>query len=216
MPSPKVYGETANADGEAAFKAHFGKTFELDQPSTGETVGKERSPFGLSLDISYPKADPDALIQRRGRRASDMARRRPASVGRREPRNPVASEPRQLRNRLQRDAHDRPGVHDGFPGRRPARARPRARSRRLCMGPAAPHSRRSALGKAARQESAARDAKALLHRPARHGSRARLLHVPDLERLSRHVRRSRDRQHRHRQAAPRRNPAARDHRAHRA
>jgi phenylacetic acid degradation protein paaN len=63
MPSPKVYGETANADGEAAFKAHFGKTFELDQPSTGETIGKERSPFGLSLDISYQKADPDTLIR---------------------------------------------------------------------------------------------------------------------------------------------------------
>ncbi|SAK90877.1 phenylacetic acid degradation protein paaN [Caballeronia glebae] len=63
MPSPKVYGETASADGEAAFKAHLGKTFELDQPATGATVGKERSPFGVALDISYPKADPDALIQ---------------------------------------------------------------------------------------------------------------------------------------------------------
>ncbi|WP_321800808.1 phenylacetic acid degradation protein PaaN [Caballeronia sp. J97] len=63
MPSPKVYGETASADGEAAFKGHFGKTFELDQPSTGETVGSERSPFGVALDIRYPKADPDALIQ---------------------------------------------------------------------------------------------------------------------------------------------------------
>src|ERR1700748_1549956 len=63
MPSPKVYGETANADGEAAFKAHFGKTFELDQPSTGETVGKERSPFGIALDIRYPKADSDTLIR---------------------------------------------------------------------------------------------------------------------------------------------------------
>ncbi|SAL02510.1 phenylacetic acid degradation protein paaN [Caballeronia fortuita] len=63
MPSPKVYGETASADGEAAFKAHIGKTFELDQPSTGETVGEERSPFGVALGIRYPKADPDALIQ---------------------------------------------------------------------------------------------------------------------------------------------------------
>ncbi|WP_175946655.1 phenylacetic acid degradation protein PaaN [Caballeronia sp. BCC1704] len=62
MPSPKVYGETANADGEATFKAYLGKTFELDQPSTGETVGKEQSPFGIALDIRYPKADPDALI----------------------------------------------------------------------------------------------------------------------------------------------------------
>ncbi len=62
MPSPKVYGETANADGESAFKAHLNKTFELDQPSTGETVGAEQSPFGFPLGIRYPKSDPDALI----------------------------------------------------------------------------------------------------------------------------------------------------------
>ncbi|MDR5814549.1 phenylacetic acid degradation protein PaaN [Caballeronia sp. LZ033] len=63
MPSPKVYGETANADGEAAFKAYLGKTFELDQPSTGETVGSERSPFGIDLDVRYPQSFPDTLIQ---------------------------------------------------------------------------------------------------------------------------------------------------------
>ncbi|MFT4070135.1 phenylacetic acid degradation protein PaaN [Paraburkholderia sp.] len=62
MPSPKVYGETANADGEAAFKALLDKTFDLDQPSTGETVGAEVSPFGFPLGVRYPKADPDALI----------------------------------------------------------------------------------------------------------------------------------------------------------
>lgn len=62
VPSPKVYGETANADGEAAFKAHLNKTFELDQPSTGETVGAEQSPFGFPLGIRYPKSEPDALI----------------------------------------------------------------------------------------------------------------------------------------------------------
>jgi phenylacetic acid degradation protein paaN len=62
MPSPKVYGETANADGEAAFKAHLNQTFQLDQPSMGETVGAETSPFGFPLGIRYPKADPDALL----------------------------------------------------------------------------------------------------------------------------------------------------------
>jgi phenylacetic acid degradation protein paaN len=62
MPSPKVYGETANADGEAAFKALVNTTFALDQPSTGETVGAEVSPFGFPLGVRYPKADPDALI----------------------------------------------------------------------------------------------------------------------------------------------------------
>ncbi|HEY2025189.1 phenylacetic acid degradation protein PaaN [Paraburkholderia sp.] len=62
MPSPKVYGETANADGEAAFKALLDKTFDLDQPSTGEIVGAEVSPFGFPLGVRYPKADPNALI----------------------------------------------------------------------------------------------------------------------------------------------------------
>jgi phenylacetic acid degradation protein paaN len=62
MPSPKVYGETANADGETAFKALLNKQFALDQPSTGDTVGAEQSPFGFPLGIRYPKSDPDALI----------------------------------------------------------------------------------------------------------------------------------------------------------
>jgi phenylacetic acid degradation protein paaN len=62
MPSPKVYGESSNADGEARFKAHLNRTFELDQPSTGGTVGAERSPYGFALDIRYPKAEVDALI----------------------------------------------------------------------------------------------------------------------------------------------------------
>jgi phenylacetic acid degradation protein paaN len=62
MPSPKVYGETANADGEAAFKAHLDQAFKLDQPSIGDTVGAETSPFGFPLGIRYPKADPAALL----------------------------------------------------------------------------------------------------------------------------------------------------------
>jgi len=62
MPSPKVYGETANSDGEAAFKAHLNRTFDLDQPTTGETVGNEHSPFGLTLGIRYPRVDVDALL----------------------------------------------------------------------------------------------------------------------------------------------------------
>jgi len=66
MPSPKVYGETANSDGEAAFKAHLNRTFDLDQPTTGETVGNERSPFGLALGIRYPKANVDALLAASG------------------------------------------------------------------------------------------------------------------------------------------------------
>jgi phenylacetic acid degradation protein paaN len=62
MPSPKVYGETANADGEAAFRAYLNSTFEIDQPTSGNTVGSESSPFGFPLGIRYPAADADALI----------------------------------------------------------------------------------------------------------------------------------------------------------
>ena len=62
MPSPKVYGETGNADGEAAFKAHLDRPFELDQPGTGETVGDERSPYGFALGARYPQTDVDTLI----------------------------------------------------------------------------------------------------------------------------------------------------------
>ena len=185
MPSPKVYGETANSDGEAAFKAHLNRTFELDQPSTGETVGNERSPFGFALGIRYPKADVDALLAASARRTSSMARGRPRRVGRRKPRNSGAAEQSELRDRLQRHAHDRTGLHDGLSGGRPACAGSRARSGGLRVGPASPHSRRRSLGKAARQKSAARDAQALHRRAARHGSCARLLHLPDVERLSR-------------------------------
>ncbi|HKT62107.1 phenylacetic acid degradation protein PaaN [Burkholderia sp. 22313] len=62
MPSPKVYGESANADGEVAFKAHLDSTFALDQPASGGTVGAEQSPYGIALGIRYPKSTPDELI----------------------------------------------------------------------------------------------------------------------------------------------------------
>lgn len=62
MPSPKVYGETANTDGEAAFKAQLDHPFALDQPTIGESIGAEQSPFGFALGVRYPKADVDTLI----------------------------------------------------------------------------------------------------------------------------------------------------------
>ena len=62
-PSPRVYGETAAADGEAAFRAHLGRDFPLDQPGTTGRVATEKSPFGIALDVAYPHADPSALLQ---------------------------------------------------------------------------------------------------------------------------------------------------------
>ncbi|WP_180683814.1 phenylacetic acid degradation protein PaaN [Tepidicella baoligensis] len=62
MPSPKVYGETAAADGKAAFEAHLGKNFELNQPGQSGWGGREASPYGVALDVRYPVCDPDALV----------------------------------------------------------------------------------------------------------------------------------------------------------
>ena len=62
MPSPKVYGETAAADGKAAFEAHLGRDFELGQPGQSGWGGAERSPYGVALDVRYPVCDPEALV----------------------------------------------------------------------------------------------------------------------------------------------------------
>src|SRR5438045_4521795 len=61
-PSPRVYGETAAADGQAAFQAYLGADFPLDQPGTTERVATERSPFGVPLDVRYPHPDVDVLL----------------------------------------------------------------------------------------------------------------------------------------------------------
>ena len=62
MPSPKVYGDNAMADGKAAFTAHLGKTFDLGQPGTGDTHGGEESPYGVELNVRYPVCAPEVLI----------------------------------------------------------------------------------------------------------------------------------------------------------
>jgi phenylacetic acid degradation protein paaN len=62
MPSPKSYGETAADDGKAAFAAHLGQAFELNQPGGKGWHSGERSPYGIELNVSYPVCDPEALI----------------------------------------------------------------------------------------------------------------------------------------------------------
>ncbi|WP_457032099.1 phenylacetic acid degradation protein PaaN [Kitasatospora sp. P5_F3] len=60
---PKAYGETGQADGQAAFDALLGSVFALDgQPADGELVSGESSPYGIELGVSYPHADVEALI----------------------------------------------------------------------------------------------------------------------------------------------------------
>ena len=55
-PSGKIYGETANDDGLAAFKNRLNKNFEgLLQSGADGTVGEEESPYGFPLGITYPQ-----------------------------------------------------------------------------------------------------------------------------------------------------------------
>ncbi|MCW6004934.1 phenylacetic acid degradation protein PaaN [Micromonospora sp. CPCC 205371] len=61
-PSPRVYGETAAADGEAAFRGYLNQRFPLDQPGIDGWVATEASPFGIELGVTYPHAGPDALL----------------------------------------------------------------------------------------------------------------------------------------------------------
>jgi len=61
-PSGRIYGETAAADGKAAFDARLAKPFALEQPSSGEAAASERSPYGIALGVRYPAADVDALL----------------------------------------------------------------------------------------------------------------------------------------------------------
>jgi phenylacetic acid degradation protein paaN len=73
IASGKIYGETAKADGEAAFKALLGKPFDLGE-SGGRQVGHEVSPFGMALGITYPAADADVLIERSIKAGQSWAR----------------------------------------------------------------------------------------------------------------------------------------------
>jgi phenylacetic acid degradation protein paaN len=62
-PSPRVYGESAAAEGKAAFEALLDRPFPLETPGSDGTVATERSPYGIELGITYPRAsDVDALM----------------------------------------------------------------------------------------------------------------------------------------------------------
>lgn len=62
IPSPKVYGETAKADGVAAVEAMLGQPFALQQPGEVRRWACERSPYGVAMDVAYPVCEPAALL----------------------------------------------------------------------------------------------------------------------------------------------------------
>ncbi|MFD9716529.1 phenylacetic acid degradation protein PaaN [Streptomyces sp. NPDC059076] len=59
---PKAYGESAPADGIAAFEALRHTRFDLDQPGTDGWTGAETSPYGPELAIEYPHPDIEVLL----------------------------------------------------------------------------------------------------------------------------------------------------------
>jgi phenylacetic acid degradation protein paaN len=60
-PSPRVYGETAAAEGQQAFEGWRGSTFPVDTPGADGTVSTEKSPFGFELEVGYPRVTPDGV-----------------------------------------------------------------------------------------------------------------------------------------------------------
>jgi len=65
-PAPAVYGETADADGQATFKSLVGKKFEeLKQDKPEGWAGDEESPYlQEKLNITYPIYSADTLVSR--------------------------------------------------------------------------------------------------------------------------------------------------------
>lgn len=77
-PSGKIYGETANADGEAAFKNQLNAAFTgLVQKATDGQVGEEVSPYGFPLGITYPHDLAETLTARAHKAQHDWQRLEP-------------------------------------------------------------------------------------------------------------------------------------------
>ena len=75
-PSPKIYGETADKEGQNAFKAHLNSNYTgLLQDNEGNWRGEEDSPYlGESLGIKYPFSTTDKLVGR-AKKAYDVWRK---------------------------------------------------------------------------------------------------------------------------------------------
>jgi len=62
MPSPRMYGETANDDAKSAFEAQRGQAFTGLNAGAQTVAASELSPFDGALGISYPKTSVQSLI----------------------------------------------------------------------------------------------------------------------------------------------------------
>ncbi|KZL18984.1 Benzaldehyde dehydrogenase [NAD(+)] [Pseudovibrio axinellae] len=62
IASGKIYGETAKDDQAAEFEALMDKPFALGQPTNGNWVGAETSPYGKALGVTYEDASVEDVI----------------------------------------------------------------------------------------------------------------------------------------------------------
>ena len=60
-PSPRVYGETAAADGKSAFEAHLGTTYAVETPGSAARSSPSSRRTGSRMDVSYPRTVEDGL-----------------------------------------------------------------------------------------------------------------------------------------------------------
>jgi phenylacetic acid degradation protein paaN len=63
IPSPKVYGASAQEEGVAAVQALKGMDYPLHQPGERARAATEHSPYGVALGIRYPDCAPEALLE---------------------------------------------------------------------------------------------------------------------------------------------------------
>ena len=59
---PAEYSEVLGPEGSEAFANYCGSYFYLDQPGIGERIGEEVSPYGIPLEIQYPKSNLNTIL----------------------------------------------------------------------------------------------------------------------------------------------------------
>ena len=210
---PRVYGETAAADGLTAHEAHLGRAVcGAGRPAHRRHVGRGR------------RCRP---TDRRSGRVPAPGRRPVAGRGpRRDARHGATPGRRCGRRYASRSSTRSTPAGSSWPTRSctPRASRSSWPSRRADRTPRTGRSRRSSPGSSSRsgcrpgdvgeagQGRADPDGQGLPHRPARRRARHRLQHLPDVERLPGDLRVAGHRQPGHRQAAPAGGAAAGDHR----
>lgn len=63
IPSSKVYGEGKKEESIKAFKAQLNNKFEIKGLESDKYIGKEVSPYGFDLGITYPSIKADKLVE---------------------------------------------------------------------------------------------------------------------------------------------------------